>query len=67
MATSPTECCTRCRRPIVKDNQTCFFKGARWLCVPESDNTLIEVNGLLLRTGDRYGKPVPILDDYYAK
>ncbi len=65
MATSnPTECCTRCGRPITKD-QTCFFKGARWPCVPPSDNTVIEVDGLLIKTGDSYGKPVPILEDYY--
>ena len=62
---NPTESCTRCGRPIKHDGQTCFFKGARWLCVSPSDNTVIQVDGLLLRTGDNYGKPVPILEDYY--
>ena len=61
----PTECCTRCGRPITKPDQTCFFKGARWPCIPPSDNTVIEVDGLLIKTGDNYGKPVPILEDYY--
>ena len=67
MANNLTESCTRCGRPITRDDQTCFFKSARWPCVSPSDTSLIEVNGLLLRTGDRYGKPVPILKDPYAK
>ena len=66
MGSNLTECCTRCGRPITRDSQTCFFKGARWLCVPPSDNTVIQVDRLLLRTGDNYGKPAPILENYYA-
>ncbi len=65
MSTEEAEVCLRCHRPITRPGQTCFFKGARWLCVPPSDNTVIQVGRLLLRTGDNYGKPVPILEDYY--
>ena len=74
MATpSPTECCTRCGRPITKPDQVCWVgllrksgSFARFSCVPPSDNTVIEVDGLLIKTGDNYGKPVPILEDPYA-
>lgn len=66
MATNnPTECCTRCGRPITGPDQTCVWRGARWPCIPPSDNTVIEVDGLLIKTGDNYGQPVEILDDYY--
>ena len=60
------ECCTRCGRPITKPDQNCVWKGARWPCIPPSDNTVIEVDGLLIKTGDNYGKPVPILEDHYG-
>jgi len=59
------EVCTRCGRLIRNADQTCIWKGARWPCVPPSDNTVIEVNGLLIKTGDR-ANPVPILEDYYG-
>ena len=50
---------------MLTDHQTCRFNGARWLCVSGADETVIEVNGLLLKTGDT-ANPVPILEDYYA-
>ncbi len=56
--------CLRCHQPITHDGQTCFFKGARWLCVSDDNKTIIEVNGLLLKTGGD-ANPVPILEDYY--
>ncbi len=61
-----SEVCLRCGCPITGPNQTCYWKGQRWPCVPPSDNTVIQVDGLLIKTGDNYGKPVPILDDPYA-
>ena len=57
--------CSRCHQPIIREGQTCFFMGQRWKCVPQDDNTVIEVNGLLIKTGDR-ANPVPILEDYYG-
>lgn len=62
------EICTRCHKPITRDDQTCFFKGQwggmRWRCVPRSDKTVIQVDGLMIKTGDT-ANPVPILEDYY--
>ncbi len=60
----PSSTCSRCHQPITHEGQTCFFMGQRWKCVPRDDNTVIEVNGLLIKTGDR-AYPVPILEDYY--
>ena len=57
--------CSRCYQPITHERQTCLFMGQRWKCIPWDDNTVIEVNGLLIKTGDR-ANPVPILEDYYG-
>ena len=65
MVKSPSDnTCSRCHQSITRDDQTCFFMGQRWKCVPGDDSTVIEVNGLLIKTGDR-ANPVPILEDYY--
>ncbi len=67
----PTDAtCTRCGKPIERDGQTCVFKGQRWPCRPPGDPTVIEVDGLLIRTGDAYGNygtPLRYLDDPYAE
>ncbi len=66
-----TESCTRCGREITRDDQTCYWKTTgRWTsmrfpCVPGSDNTVIQVDRLLIKTGDNKGKPVKILENYY--
>ena len=65
MTTYLFEICLRCHRPITTDSQTCKTQWGRWRCVPRSDKTLIEVNGMFLKTGDD-ATPVPILEDYYG-
>ena len=57
--------CSRCHRPMTRDDQTCFFKGQRWPCVARTDKTVIRVDGLLIKTGDQ-ANPVPIWADPYA-
>ena len=63
---NPELCCTRCHKPILSEVQACFYKGQPWKCIPPSDQTVIEADGLLLKTGDNYGKRVQMPDDPYA-
>lgn len=40
--------------------------AAHWPCRSEDDGQTIEVNGLILRVGDRYGAPIMDVKDPYA-
>ena len=66
---NPDLCCTRCNKPIMSDGQTCRWKGQVWPCVSPKDQTVIEVDGLLIKTGDRRSvsnRPLMRPDDPYA-
>ena len=62
--------CIRCGKPIERDDQTCEFKGQRWLCVPPSDQSVFDapVGDDTLRIKSGWGiNPVKILDDPYEE
>lgn len=60
------EVCIRCKRPIERDDQSCVFKGQRWPCVSASDKSVIEADGLRIKTGWDVN-PIPLLKDPYAE
>ena len=66
MTTEEAEVCSRCHRPITRPDQTCVFLGQRWPCVPPSDQSVMEVDGLRIKTGRAHVRPVRQLDDPYA-
>lgn len=52
---NPALCCTRCGKPILSDDQVCRWRGQYWPCIPPDDQSVIEADGLQLKTGDRRG------------
>ncbi len=64
---NPNLCCTRCGKPILSDSQVCRWKGKVWLCVWPDDQTVMEVDGLLIKTGRSVSsRPLVMPDDPYA-
>ena len=64
------ECCTRCKLPMLRDDQTCVFHGQRWPCVPPSDQSVFDapVGDSTLRVKSGWDvNPIPTYDDPYAE
>ena len=62
--------CIRCGKPIVRDDQTCVFKGQRWPCLTEDHPSVFDapVGGGTLSVKAGWGvNPVPILEDPYGE